>query len=77
MSQYGAEFFRTIQKRLGIDVQFTPRGYLLLANENNISILEENFKTQKKYNVKNELLSKDKIKEKFPWLNLDDIVGGT
>jgi len=76
MSQYGAEFFRTIKKRLDIDIQFTPRGYLLLANENNISILEENFKTQKKYNVKNELLSKEKIKEKFPWLNLEDIVGG-
>uniref|UniRef100_A0A1B6F2Q8 FAD-dependent oxidoreductase domain-containing protein 1 n=1 Tax=Cuerna arida TaxID=1464854 RepID=A0A1B6F2Q8_9HEMI len=79
MSVFGAEFMRNIGDYLSVegqeppDVQFTPNGYLFLATEKSAHILERNSKLQQSLGAKNELLTQNKIKQKFPWLNVDGI----
>lgn len=67
MSLYGAEFLRNIKKHLGTesDVYFNPYGYLLLASEKGAEQLIKNAEVQKQYGAKNELLGKEKLKEKY------------
>ncbi|GLH06192.1 FAD-dependent oxidoreductase domain-containing protein 1 [Gryllus bimaculatus] len=82
MSLFGAEFLRNVKKHLYVeghdppDVQFTPTGYLFLATEKGATQLEENYKLQQELGAKNELLLPTKLKEKFPWLNTEDIALG-
>jgi len=82
MSLFGAEFLRNIKQHLSVeghdppDVQFTPYGYLLLATEKGAQQLEENACLQRKLGAKNELLTAEKLKQKFPWLNTDGIALG-
>lgn len=66
MSLFGAGFLRNIKKYLGAeaDVYFSPYGYLLLASERGAEQLKSNYQIQKEYGAKNELLGKEKLKEK-------------
>ncbi|KAG5889634.1 hypothetical protein JTB14_028914 [Gonioctena quinquepunctata] len=75
MSLYGAEFLRTLKKRFGpeVDVNFHPNGYLLLASEQGASQLIDNSKLQRELGAVNTLLSKEKLKERFPYLDVSDV----
>ncbi|XP_058803448.1 FAD-dependent oxidoreductase domain-containing protein 1-like [Phymastichus coffea] len=79
MSLFGAEFIRNANKYLGIlgepvvDLQFHPYGYLSLATEDKVDILKKNSKLQNSKGAKNVLLTKNQLKDKFPWLTTDDI----
>lgn len=82
MSLYGAEFLRNINKHLGIpgqppiDVSFHPYGYLVLASEESAEILVQNSKLQNSLGAKNTVLTQEKLKRTFPWLNTDGIAAG-
>ncbi|XP_015175580.1 PREDICTED: FAD-dependent oxidoreductase domain-containing protein 1 isoform X1 [Polistes dominula] len=82
MSLFGAEFIRNINNHLGIqgeppvDVQFQPYGYLMLATDLSGEQLIENSKIQNALGARNIILSPNKLKEKFPWLNTDGISVG-
>ncbi|GAB6024594.1 hypothetical protein CHUAL_009742 [Chamberlinius hualienensis] len=82
MSMYGYEFLRDVKKHLSVDdmdppeVNFCPNGYLFLASEAGEEALQENHRTQIELGAKVELLSPIKLKEKFGWLNVDDIALG-
>lgn len=75
MSLFGAEFLRTIKKRFGpeADVYFTPHGYLVLASEEGAAQLLDNSKLQKELGAVNMVLSKNQLKKRFPWMNVDDV----
>lgn len=79
MSLFGAEFLRNLGKRLSIDgmqapdAQFQPHGYLFLASEEGAATLQENSEMQCKMGARNILLSADKLKERFPWLNTEGV----
>ncbi|KAG8230939.1 hypothetical protein J437_LFUL002972 [Ladona fulva] len=88
MSLFAVDFFRNINRHLGIensatvrttrynddiDIQFTPYGYLFLASEKGAEQLVDNCKLQKELGAKNELLSSKELKAKFPWLNVEGI----
>lgn len=79
MSLYGAEFIRTINEHLhvpnepAVDVQFHPYGYLFLASEGGAEALMKNSKLQNSKGAKNIILTADKIKERFPWINTEGI----
>lgn len=75
MSVFGAEFMRTLKQRFGkdADVFFTPNGYLTVASENGAQQLLDNAKLQKELGAVNVVLSKDALKQRFPWINTDDI----
>ncbi|XP_035727155.1 FAD-dependent oxidoreductase domain-containing protein 1-like [Vespa mandarinia] len=82
MSLFGAEFIRNINNYLGIegeppvDIQFHPYGYLMLASELSGETLIENSKIQNILGANNIILSPKQLKERFPWLNTDDISVG-
>lgn len=75
MSLYGADFLRDVKQHLGnhVNVSFLPHGYLFLATESGAQQLQENSILQNRLGAKNVLLTKKKLKARFPWLNVDDI----
>lgn len=78
MSGYAADFLRHAKYYLGdhVNVNFVPHGYLFLATEEGAEQLERNSTLQNRLGAKNILLTKKKLKERFPWLNVDDIALG-
>ncbi|KAK9870385.1 hypothetical protein WA026_007950 [Henosepilachna vigintioctopunctata] len=75
MSLFGAEFLRTLKNRFGpdADICYTPNGYLTLVGENKAEQLLDNHRIQKELGACNIILNKTQLKERFPWLNTDDI----
>ncbi len=78
LSQFGVEFLRSAKKELGEDVElgFREEGYLLLASAEGQNILEQNFATQKQHGADVCLFNATELKERYPWLNTDDIAAG-
>lgn len=75
MSLYGSDFIRNIKEHLGdeVDVNFMPYGYLTLATEESAESLIRNSRLQNELGARNEVLTAKRLKEKFPWLNIDGI----
>lgn len=75
LSQFGAEFLRNCTQHLyeNLDLQYSPHGHLVLASEKYAEKLEHNVQIQRELGVKNELLTVEDIKERFPYLNTEDI----
>ncbi|XP_011867188.1 PREDICTED: FAD-dependent oxidoreductase domain-containing protein 1-like isoform X2 [Vollenhovia emeryi] len=82
MSLYGAEFLRNINEHLSvpgdqpIDVNFHPYGYLVLATEAGAETLVQSSKLQNSLGAKNIVLTAEKLKSMFPWINTDGIAAG-
>ncbi|KAJ0398075.1 hypothetical protein ATCC90586_009650 [Pythium insidiosum] len=84
LSQYGTEFLRDIPTRLRVDdtqdppdVQFVEGGYLFLASDKGLPVLEENYRTQRAAGAKVEMMTPAQLKTRFPWLSTDGVVAGT
>jgi len=82
ISMYGAHFLNSLKKYLAVDdtvpdVSFSESGYLFLATEKGNSILNRNHQLQRSLGVDVLLLSPTDIKERFPRLNISDLVGGS
>lgn len=83
MSMYSSHFMKHIKDYLSVegsdppDLQFNHQGYLFLASKENEHILHENHVIQKNCGAKVELLTPKMLKERFPWLNVDDISLGS
>ncbi|XP_063234755.1 FAD-dependent oxidoreductase domain-containing protein 1-like isoform X3 [Bacillus rossius redtenbacheri] len=79
MSMYGAEFLYNIKTHLSVpdheapDPQFTQCGYMFLASESSAEHLQEAYKLQKQLGAKIEQLSPQQLKERCPWMNVDDV----
>ncbi|OXA59009.1 FAD-dependent oxidoreductase domain-containing protein 1 [Folsomia candida] len=79
MSMFGADFLRRSRELLALDgvppadIQYHPYGYLYLADEKGAAQLQENWLLQKELGAEVELLGKEKLKERFPWINTDGI----
>jgi sarcosine oxidase subunit beta len=70
--------FEQFKEEFGINPEFKRIGYLFLATtDGEMKIFEENVKLQKKFNIPVELLSPDEISSRWPYLKMDDILGGT
>lgn len=73
---------RNVNKHLGIpgqppiDLCFHPYGYLILASEAGAESLVKSSKLQNSLGAKNVVLTAEKLKKKFPWLNTDGIAAG-
>lgn len=75
LSKYGSEFLRKSKENLGsnVNIQYRPTGQLVLASENYADKLEQTATLQREMGIKNELLTIEDIKERFPWINTNDI----
>jgi sarcosine oxidase subunit beta len=70
--------FEQFREEFGVNPEFKRIGYLFLATtEREIGVFKENMKLQKKFNIPIEFLSPDEIRSCWPYLKIDDILGGT
>jgi sarcosine oxidase subunit beta len=70
--------FERFEEEFGINPEFKRIGYLFLATtELEIGVFKTNVKLQRKYGIPVELLNPDEIKARWPYLRVDDILGGT
>ena len=78
MSLFGLEIMRSLKERFGAgaDIGFHEGGYLLLASAAGKSILEQNWRTQRAEGADIALLDPDGLKQRFAWLNVEDIAAG-
>lgn len=83
LSQFGGQFLKNINDYLLVDpeepvnIDFVENGYLFLATEKGLPVLMQNHENQTAVNAKVQILDPSQLKEKFGWLNLDDIVAGS
>lgn len=81
MSQYGLGVYRDFADEMAVDgepaaVDFRQQGYLFLADEDGMTVLEANHRLQSDLGATVELLDLDSLAQRFPWLSLDGLAGG-
>jgi len=59
------------------EIGLVERGYLFLASEAGLPILQSNHEIQKSAGAAVELLDRDTLAARFPWMNLDDVASGS
>ena len=79
MSLYSIPFYASFEERLGYPCDYRPQGYLFCAtSDRHMAYLRTNFSQQVNMGLKNvRLLAGDEIRDRFPQLRADDIVGGS
>jgi sarcosine oxidase subunit beta len=79
MSLYSIPFYASFDERLGYPADYRPQGYLFCAtNEKQLAYLRTNYEKQVGIGLKDvRLISAEEIREMFPKLRSDDIVGGS
>lgn len=78
LSQESVRVFEHFQAEFGVEIGFCQAGYLFLAQQQATwREFLSSVKTQRRLNVPVEVLDPDEIRRRWPYLNCDDIVGGT
>jgi len=79
MSLYSIPFYATFDERLGHSAGYRPQGYLFCAtNEKHLEYLRTNYQKQVAMGLKGvRLILAGEIRDMFPQLRSDDIVGGS
>jgi glycine/D-amino acid oxidase-like deaminating enzyme len=82
LSQFGSHFLKHIADYLTVDdevpeVGFHERGYLFLATAAGRDILQANHRIQKAENVDVDLLTPEQLKQRYDWMNVDDLAAGS
>lgn len=78
LSQEAVRVFERFEEEFGVDMEFRQVGYLFLAqSEDTWAEFLDNVEIQRRHNVPVEVLSPDEIKYRWPYLNVEDLRGGT
>jgi glycine/D-amino acid oxidase-like deaminating enzyme len=79
MSLYSIPFYASFDERLGYPAGYRPQGYLFCATEEkHLTYLRTNYEKQIALGLKNvRLITADEIRNMFPQLRSDDILGGS
>jgi sarcosine oxidase len=83
ISRFGVEVIRHPDTWLGVEgqpqseVDFVEGGYLFLASAAGLPILESNHAVQREHGVKVALLTPTELQARFPWMQVDDLAGGS
>jgi sarcosine oxidase subunit beta len=78
LSQESVRVFERFEEEFGVDIGFKRAGYLFLAGrEETWKEFMASLDAQRRLNVPVEALSPEDILRRWPYLNIDDIVGGT
>ena len=82
MSRYGFQFLEQAHDLLAVgddkaEVSLKRQGYLFLAGEDGIATLREVHAIQCAAGADVALLSPGEIRDRFPYMNVDDLAGGT
>jgi sarcosine oxidase subunit beta len=79
MSLYSIPFYASFDERLGYPCGYRAQGYLFCAtHDKHMSYLHENYRKQAAAGLKDvRLVGASEIRDRFPQLRSDDIVGGS
>jgi sarcosine oxidase subunit beta len=79
MSMYSIPFYAAFEERLGYPCDYRPQGYLFCATrDSHMSYLRANYEKQVAMGLKDvRLVDGDEIRQWFPQLRADDILGGS
>jgi len=78
LSQEAVRVFERFEETFGVNMEFRQVGYLFLAQSDEVwQEFLSNVEVQRQYHVPVEVLSPDEIKYRWPYLNVDDLKGGT
>ena len=83
ISRFGVEVIKHLGPWLGVagepapEVDFVEGGYLFLASAAGMPILESNHAVQREHGVNVALLTPTELQARFPWMNVDDVAGGS
>ena len=83
ISRFGVEVIKHLDTWLGVagepepEVDFVEGGYLFLASTAGLPILESNHAVQREHGVNVALLTPTELTARFPWMNVDDVAGGS
>lgn len=70
--------FEQFEEEFGVNPEFKRIGYLFLATtELEMEVFRGNIELQRKFSIPVELLNANEIKARWPYLRMDDILGGT
>ena len=78
---FGAEFVKNIAHYLSVDeevpeVDFKERGYLILASQESLPLMQENLALQRQIGAEITYQSNDDLATRFPWLESRGLAGG-
>lgn len=81
LSLFGIEFLRNAGELLAVDgeqpdVGLREQGYLFLASQAGAGVLEENHRLQASLGADTVLLGPEALRQRFPWLSVEDIALG-
>jgi FAD-dependent oxidoreductase domain-containing protein 1 len=81
MSAFGARFVKSIGEYLSVDgeaaqLPFVEWGYLFLATPAGLEVLQRNHRQQAALGANVALLASGELRERFPWLNVEDLAAG-
>ena len=72
------KIFEQFEEEFGVNPEFKRVGYLFLATtREEMEIIRSNIRLQKRFNIPVELLDPEEIVARWPYLSMDDILGGT
>ena len=78
LSQRSVRVFENFKKEFGVDIHFHQAGYLFLAQKKETwDDFLSSVDTQHRFKVPVEVLSPEEIKRRWPYLNVEDLIGGT
>ncbi|MDP2970739.1 MAG: FAD-binding oxidoreductase [Deltaproteobacteria bacterium] len=70
--------FDRFEEEFGVNLEFKRIGYLFLATtDQDVKVFQQNLILQKQFGIAVEWLHPDEIRRRFPYLKMDDILGGT
>ncbi|NIO48289.1 MAG: FAD-dependent oxidoreductase [Candidatus Aminicenantes bacterium] len=78
LSQGSVRVYERFEEEFGADIKFRQVGYIFLAQKQETwNDFLAGVETQRQHNVPVEVLSPEDIKQRWPYLNADDLKGGT
>ena len=79
LSQFGLALIRNLKDEFGpeADIGFKEQGYLVLATEGSVAVLEENQKLQRSMGADTEIYRGADMARRFPWINFDGIAAAS
>jgi sarcosine oxidase subunit beta len=70
--------FERFEEEFGVNPEFKRIGYLFLASTpQEMDVFRENVRLQQKFGIPVDLLSSQEIERRWPYLRVDDLLGGT
>lgn len=83
ISRFGISFIKSLDRWLGLpgrpapEIDFVEAGYLFLGTDAGMPALEANHEVQRQHDVPAVLLGPMELRQRFPWLEVEGIAGGS